>query len=68
MGIAAKLEAEVDDDSSSSPFSLPDSIEVALFVAPGPMEFLVVKNVILLNAWLSLIENFGSNGATKLLL
>jgi hypothetical protein len=78
MGFAAKLAAEVDDDSSSGPFSLPDGIEVALFVAPGPKELLVVQNVcqqvgmgtlvILLNARLSLIENFGSDEARKLFL
>jgi hypothetical protein len=45
MEIAAKLAAEVENDSSSGPLSLPDGIEVALFVAPGPNELLVVQNV-----------------------
>jgi hypothetical protein len=45
MEIAAKLAAEVNDDSSSGPFSLLDGIEVALFVTPGPKELLVVQNV-----------------------
>jgi hypothetical protein len=45
MVIAAKLAAKVDNDSASGPFSLPGGIKVALFVAPGPKELLVVKNV-----------------------
>lgn len=75
MGFAAKLAAEVDDDSSG-PFSLPDNIEVALFVAPGPKELLVVEKtcakvgmgtlVVLLNARLSSFDNFGSPEAVKL--
>ena len=75
LGFAAKLAAEVDDDSSG-PFSLPDNIEVALFVAPGPKELLVVEKtcakvgmgtlVVLLNARLSSFDNFGSPEAVKL--
>jgi Domain of unknown function (DUF1995) len=71
MGFAAKLAAEVDDDADESgPFRLPSNTEVAIFVAPGPKELVVIERicetvgmgtlVILLNARLSSISNFGS--------
>ena len=47
-GFAAKLAAEVEDtdnNTNSGPFALPDSCEVALFVAPGPKELIVVEQV-----------------------
>lgn len=78
MGFAAKLAAEVDDDGPGGPFDLPDNIEVALFVAPGPKELVQVERicdkvgmgtlVVLLNARLSSISNFGSDEAKKLFL
>ena len=72
-GFAAKLAAEVDDDTAASgggggggPFQLPETCEVALFVAPGPKELIVIEKicnqvgmgtlVILLNARLSLLQ------------
>ena len=71
MGFAAKLAAEVDDDfDESGPFRLPPKTEVAVFVAPGPKELVVIERicesvgmgtlVILLNARLASITNFGS--------
>jgi Domain of unknown function (DUF1995) len=71
MGFAAKLAAEVDDDADESgPFRLPSNTEVAIFVAPGPKELVVIERIceavgmgtliILLNARLSSISNFGS--------
>lgn len=77
MGFAAKLAAEVEDEPSSGnsggTFKLPEGTELALFVAPGPKELLVIDKicqevgmgtlVILLNARLSSIENFGTDGA-----
>jgi hypothetical protein len=77
QGFAAKMEAEVGNDQSG-PFELPDGIEVALFVAPGPKELLLVQKtcdkvgmgtlVVLLNARLAGIDNFGSEKAEKLFL
>jgi Domain of unknown function (DUF1995) len=78
-GFAAKLAAEIDDDADESgPFQLPSNTEVALFVAPGPRELVVIERicesvgmgtlVILLNARLSCINNFGSAAAEKLFL
>jgi hypothetical protein len=77
MGFAAKLAAEF-DEGVGGPFQLPDGIEVALFVAPGPKELLIVEKicsqvgmgtlVILLNARLSKVTNFGSDAAEKLFL
>jgi len=74
QGFAAKMEAEV--GNSAGPFELPEGIEVALFVAPGPKQLLQVEKtcnkvgmetlVVLLNARLSLIDNFGSENAEKL--
>jgi Domain of unknown function (DUF1995) len=72
MGFAATLAAEVDDEvDESGPFRLPSNTEVAMFVAPGPKELLTIKGicenvgmgtlVILLNARLSTINNFGSS-------
>ncbi len=78
QGFAAKMEAEVGNSASSGPFALPDGIEVALFVAPGPKELVQVEKtcnkvgmetlVVLLNARLSSIDNFGSDEAEKLFL
>ena len=78
-GFAAKLASEVGEDGSDSiggPFKLPDKTEVALFVSPGPKELVIVERiceevglgtlVILLNARLSTISNFGTSAATKL--
>ena len=49
-GFAAKLAAEIDDDDSgdkdeTGPFRLPDNTEVALFVAPGPKELIVIERI-----------------------
>ena len=77
MGFAAKLKAEVEDESDESgPFRLPSNTEVAIFVAPGPKELIIVERicaavgmgtlVILLNARLSSISNFGSPAGEKL--
>lgn len=79
-GFAAKLAAEVEDDdgggSVGGPFRLPDQTEVALFVSPGPKELVIVERVceevgmgtlvVLLNARLSTINNFGTTAATNL--
>ena len=78
-GFAAKLAAEVEDDGNNSvggPFRLPDQTQVALFVSPGPKELVIVERiceevglrtlVVLLNARLSTISNFGTTAATKL--
>jgi hypothetical protein len=70
-GFAEKLAAEVDDDlDESGPFRLPSNTEVALFVAPGSKELVIVERicesvgsrtlVVLLNARLFSILNFGS--------
>eukprot|EP00977_Amphora_coffeiformis_P007354 scaffold1593_cov156-Amphora_coffeaeformis.AAC.3 len=79
LGFAAKLAAEVGDvgsDSVGGPFKLPAQTEVALFVSPGPKELVIVERiceevglgtlVVLLNARLSTISNFGTTAATKL--
>lgn len=71
LGFAAKLAAEVDNDmDESGPFRLPSNTEVAVFVAPGPKELIMIERicesiglgtlVILLNARLASITNFGS--------
>ena len=71
MGFAAKIAAEVEDNlDESGPFRLPTNTEVAVFVAPGPKELVIVERicesvgmgtlVILLNARLASITNFGS--------
>lgn len=67
-GFASKLAAEIDDKPSdgsiiSGPFRLPDKTEVALFVAPGEKELVIIDKicqqvgmgtlVVLLNARLS---------------
>jgi hypothetical protein len=72
------MEAEVGNSASSGPFTLPEGIEVALFVAPGPKELLQVEKtcnkvgmetlVVLLNARLSTIDKFGSDEAERLFL
>ena len=68
-GFAAKMNEEFSDEFSG-PFKLPDNCEVALFVAPGAKDLIKIKQVcedvgmgtlvILLNARLDLIDNFGS--------
>jgi hypothetical protein len=78
-GFAAMLLAEVDDNEGAAvggPFQLPENTEVAIFVAPGPKELVIVERiceqvgmgtlVILLNARLSTIDNFGTAAGTKL--
>jgi hypothetical protein len=87
-GFAAKLEAEIgssDDDENENEndnsnkggsFQLPSSTEVALFVAPGPKELIVIEKicetmgmgtlVILLNARLDKVTNYGTEGTEKL--
>lgn len=60
----------------SGPFQLPEGTEVALFVNPGPKELVVIEKicqqvgmgtlVVLLNARLSKVSNFGTPEATKL--
>ena len=84
-GFAAKMAAEIEEDgggggsqagSGRGPFKLPDNTEVALFVAPGPKELVVIEKicdsvgmgtlVVLLNARLDRISNFGTDAAEKL--
>lgn len=75
-GFAAKIAAEVEDTPNSGPFKLPANCEVALFVNPGPKELVVIDKicsevgmgtlVVLLNARLSKITNFGTDSAEKL--
>ena len=81
-GFAAKLAAEVEDDDKTSvgsgrgPFELPPKTEVALFVAPGPKELIVIEKicntvgmgtlVVLLNARLDKISNFGTDATEEL--
>lgn len=76
-GFAAKLAAEIDDSSDSSgPFKLPENTEVALFVAPGPKELVTIEKicdevgagtlVVLLNARLSKVSNFGTESGAQL--
>jgi hypothetical protein len=76
-GFAAKMAAEVEDtEDSGGPFNLPEGTEVALFVAPGPKELVVIEKicaevgmgtlVVLLNARMSKITNFGTEEAEKL--
>lgn len=76
-GFAAKMAEEMEEESiSSGPFNLPKDTEVALFVAPGPKELIVIERicnevgmgcvVILLNARLSLIDKYASDDARKL--
>jgi len=84
-GFAAKLAAEVGDESDGNdqgsttnkgPFQLPAKTEVALFVAPGPKELVVIDKickevgmgtlVVLLNARLDKVTNFGTESAFKL--
>ena len=72
------MAAEIDDgpETTGGPFELPKNTEVALFVAPGPKELVVIEKicnevgmgtlVVLLNARLSKIDNFGTNAAKKL--
>lgn len=78
-GFAAKMNEEIGDEpTESGPFQLPDNTEVALFVAPGPKELLVAERicsevgmdtlVLLLNARLDKVSNFGSDKAEKLFL
>jgi len=76
-GFAAKIAEEFEEDGfSSGPSSLPKGTEVAIFVTPGPKELTVIETicgkvgmgtlVILLNARLSKIENFGTEARRKL--
>jgi Domain of unknown function (DUF1995) len=76
-GFAAKLAAEIEDElDESGPFRLPDNAEVALFVAPAPKELVIIERIcdsvgfgtliILLNARLASINNFGSGSGEAL--
>lgn len=87
-GFAAKLDIEIgsdsDDDtptaddgsSKGGPFQLPSNTEVALFVAPGPKELIVIEKicdtvgmgtlVVLLNARLDKVTKYGTKEAEKL--
>lgn len=75
-GFAAKLAAEIDETTESGPFQLPEQTEVALFVAPGPKEFIIIERicqqvgmgtlVILLNARIGNIAKFASPEAERL--
>jgi Domain of unknown function (DUF1995) len=82
-GFAAKLALEIDESNhpelaalSSGPFCLPSDTEVAIFVAPGPSELVLIERicaqvgmgtlVILLNARLSLVPSFGTAAAQAL--
>lgn len=74
MGFASKLNAELENSNSS--FQLPDQCEVALFVSPGPKEFITIEKicndvgmgtlVVLLNARLGNVDKFSSAAATNL--
>mmetsp|Transcript_22243 Transcript_22243/g.50935 ORF Transcript_22243/g.50935 Transcript_22243/m.50935 type:complete len:277 (+) Transcript_22243:667-1497(+) len=44
MGFAAKMAAELNPESSG-PFSLPNNIEVAIFVAPSPKELVAIERI-----------------------
>uniref|UniRef100_A0A7S2HRV3 DUF1995 domain-containing protein n=1 Tax=Helicotheca tamesis TaxID=374047 RepID=A0A7S2HRV3_9STRA len=83
MGFAAKLAAEVEDDADSGsggggggPFKLPDGCEVALFISPGPREYIIIERicnevgmgtlVLLLNARLEKMEKYASAEAEEL--
>jgi hypothetical protein len=77
MGFAAKLNAELDLDTSkpstSGPFRLPDKCELALFVSPGPKELVIIEKIcnevgmgtliVLLNARLGSVDRFHSDAA-----
>lgn len=74
-GFAAKMAEEVDEEVGGA-FKLPENAEVALFVAPGPKELIVIERicqemgmgtlVILLNARLDSVSNYGSDEAREL--
>eukprot|EP00562_Extubocellulus_spinifer_P010889 CAMPEP_0178502558 /NCGR_PEP_ID=MMETSP0696-20121128/17568_1 /TAXON_ID=265572 /ORGANISM="Extubocellulus spinifer, Strain CCMP396" /LENGTH=373 /DNA_ID=CAMNT_0020131623 /DNA_START=48 /DNA_END=1169 /DNA_ORIENTATION=- len=76
MGFAAKMAAEIEGDGASGPFKLPDGTEVALFVSPGPKELIAVERVcnevgmgtlvVLLNARLGKVENYGTEETQQL--
>jgi len=80
-GFAAKLAQEMADggntgETTSGPFHLPDNTEVAMFVAPGPKELIIVEKIcqqagmetliVLLNARTSLIEQWNTEEAAQL--
>lgn len=76
-GFAAKMAAEIEaSDDGSGPFELPEHTEVALFVAPGPKELIIIERicesagmgtlVVLLNARLENVEKFASSDAKTL--
>lgn len=77
VGFAAKIAAEMGgEDDDSGPFQLPEQCEVALFVAPGPKELVAINRicndagmgtlVVLLNARLDKVTNFGTEEAKNL--
>ena len=76
MGFAAKMAAEIDGDGTSGPFTLPEGTEVALFVSPGPKELVAIERicdevgmgtlVVLLNARLGKVTNYGTKEAKEL--
>ncbi|KAL7577782.1 hypothetical protein ACA910_010539 [Epithemia clementina (nom. ined.)] len=78
MGFAAKLAADLGDAADQAggggPFQLPSGCEVAIFVAPGPKELIVIERicqqvgmgtlVILLNARLSAVAAAAKSPST----
>lgn len=82
MGFAAKLDIALstssDGGSGSGPFKLPNPCELAIFVSPGTKELNTIHRlcrelgmdtlVILLNARLDTVQNFGSDDAENLFL
>ena len=74
MGFAAKMDAAM--STETGPFKIPEKCELAIFVSPGPKELNIIYKecetlgmdtlIILLNARLDSINNFGSDEASKL--
>ena len=76
LGFGAKLAKEIESETDTGPFQLPNGCELAIFVTPTPREMLTIHRictdvgmgtaVILLNARLGKIENFGTDEARQL--